>query len=103
MDKSIGEGTAAVLVYDDSLRGFHASDFKKYLEQEGFEKWYPAHNYDMPWIYVNLNSKVYARGMPGIGMVSPFGKHAVTIEEFKAIYNIYKKYEGLLPLQMETE
>lgn len=46
------------------------------------------------WIYVNLNSKLYAPGMPGIPITTALGHHAVTIEEFKTIYNIYKKYEG---------
>ena len=36
--------------------------------------------------------------MPGIKVVQPIGNHAVTLDEFMAIYNIYKKYEGKSPL-----
>lgn len=32
--------------------------------------------------------------MPGVGLAEPLGNHAITIEEFKTIYSIYKKYEG---------
>lgn len=101
MKRSIGEGTAAILVADASLKNFHGSSFYEFLKKEGFEKWPPAHNYDMPWVYVNINSKLYARGMPGIGIAETLGDHAVTIDEFKTIYNIYKKYEGMSVLQME--
>lgn len=101
MKRSIGDGSAAILVADSSLKQFHESEFYTFLKSEGFEKWPPAHNYDMPWVYVNINSKSYARGMPGIGVTKILGNHAVTIEEFKTIYNIYHKYEGLSALQME--
>ena len=32
--------------------------------------------------------------MPGIPLVTPIGNHAITIEEFMIIYDIYKKYKG---------
>ena len=33
--------------------------------------------------------------MPGIKIVQPVGNHAITVDDFKTIYGIYKKYEGL--------
>ena len=32
--------------------------------------------------------------MPGIAIVYVIGEHAITLDEFKTIYAIYKKYEG---------
>ena len=45
-------------------------------------------------LYINLNTKTIALGMPGIKLFEPIGNHAITIKEFKFIYVIYKKYEG---------
>jgi hypothetical protein len=36
----------------------------------------------------------YRKQMPGVPLVKEIGNHAITIEEFKSIYAIYKKYEG---------
>lgn len=94
MTKEIGEGTASILVYDKSFKDFYNSEFKEYLHENGFEPWSYARKYETSWVYVNINSKIYARGMPGIGITKPLGHHAVTIEEFKTIYSIYNKYEG---------
>lgn len=46
---------------------------------------------DIDWIYVNINNKRYAFGVPGIAITEPVGKHVITIKEFKIIYVIYKK------------
>lgn len=32
--------------------------------------------------------------MPGVCLAQPIGNHAITLEEFITIYDIYKKYEG---------
>ena len=32
--------------------------------------------------------------MPGVSLALPIGNHAVTIDEFKTIYAIFKRYEG---------
>ena len=50
-----------------------------------------------------LNSKVFAPGIPGIRVTSEIGPHAITFDEFLLIYNIYKKYEGLKPLEMSDK
>lgn len=93
---NISEGTGAVLVKDISLKGNPNADFMKYLRSEGFQKWTRSKGAfgGVDWVYVNLNSKSYAYGMPGIPITTPFGNHAVTIDEFKMIYEIYRKYEN---------
>lgn len=101
MVKKMGEGGAAIIVKDPSFRKFDETEFKRFLDNEGFEKWYYSKNFETTWVYVNINSKTYAKGMPGINVTAHLGHHAITIEEFKTIYNIYKKYEGLSVLVME--
>lgn len=96
---SIGDGTATILVYDKSI-GMDC-EFEKWLESEVFTYWrYSKGWYDgVCWIYVNLNSKLIARGISGIELTEPLCHHAVNIDEFKTIYSIFKKYEGLKPLE----
>ena len=95
-NKSISAGTAAIIVYDESLRGNPKAEFYQWLFSEGFTMWeHTKGAYEsVCWIYVNLNSKVIARGMPGIPITKELGNHAVTIDEFKTIYSIFKKYDG---------
>ena len=91
----IGAGrTEAFLICDKSLKEFEAP-FYEWLREEGF-KFIGYHgNYGCcPWAYVNITRKGYAYGMPGMSLVQPIGNHAITIEEFMTIYNIYKKYDG---------
>lgn len=83
-------GSAAIIVYGDSIEHFSGTDLHKFLIEEGFDSWIHAKGYPMNWVYVNLNSKVYAKGMPGINITPHLGNHAVTIDEFMTIYNIYK-------------
>lgn len=91
-------GTAYFLVHDEKLPEANSGGdpFIKWLISEGFN----VHDlYHGCWeyvtaIYINLNSKKYAMGMPGIRLFEHIGNHAITIEEFKTIYAIYKKYEG---------
>ena len=98
---NISEGTAAILVRNKDLK--NDREFVKYLHEEGFEKWSKSkgHFDGVDWIYVNINSKVYAYGMPGIAVTKAFGNHAVSINEFKMIYSIYKKYENKSVLFMK--
>lgn len=97
---SISFGSAAVLVYDKSLLEGYDSEFYKWLRENGFKSW-ERHGFfsSCPWIYVNLNNRIYAFGMPGIPITQEFGDHAVTIEEFMSIYNIFEKYKGKKPLE----
>lgn len=100
---SMSDGGASIVVYGKGLENNPEHDFYKWLKDEGFEFWISSKGFynHVCWIYVNLNSKLIARGMPGIVVTRYFGKHAVTIEEFKVIYNIFKKYEGMPPLQFD--
>lgn len=71
------------------------SPFVKWLRSEGFHYGHAHGNYgNCPWMYVNITTKLYGYGMPFVSYVRAVGNHAITIEEFKTIYAIYKKYEG---------
>ncbi|MGM9972684.1 MAG: hypothetical protein ACI33K_01395 [Clostridiaceae bacterium] len=95
----MSDGTATVLVYDKSI-GMDC-EFEKWLIQEGFSYWrYSKGWYDTDCcMSINLNNKLIARGMPGKKITEPLCHHAITIEEFKTIYAIFKKYKGMNPLQ----
>jgi hypothetical protein len=92
---AIGEGKACFLIKDDSLKTMEG-DFWTYLRQEGFRSWGHHGNWGCDWVYVNVNSKVYAPGMPGISItqciVSKIPKNALSICEFKEIWEILKKH-----------
>lgn len=90
-EPSISDGSATLLVYDESI-GINC-EFENWLKDEGFNYW----RYSKGWyegvcqIYINLNSKLIARGMPDISVTEPLGHHAVSIDEFKTIYSIFNK------------
>ena len=42
--------------------------------------------------FINIKQKLYALGRPGVAYAQVVCNHAITIEEFKNIYGIYKKY-----------
>lgn len=44
---------------------------------------------------------VYAPGMPGMKLATPLFNHAITVYEFLTIWDIFSKYQGLGPLEME--
>ena len=92
-DKIWGGKTEAFLVCDKSLESIHAPFFE-WLRQEGFTLGDSHGNFGCYWAFVNITRKLYAYGMPGVQMVQPIGNHAITIDEFKTIYSIYKKYEN---------
>ena len=99
--RSISGGTACFLVKDKSLFEGWDSFVYEWLRREGFASWGRKGDYScVDWVYVNVNSKVFAPGMPGIRVTSEIGNHAITFDEFLMIYNIFKKYEGLGPLEM---
>ena len=84
----------AFLVRDKSLRDFDAP-FYNWLRNNGFKHaWHKGH-FGCDWVFVNITHKLFAYGMPGVGIVKPIGNHAITLDEFYQIYEIYAKYEGL--------
>ena len=90
----IWEGKKKVfLVCDKSFKDCDAP-FLEFLRGEGYTLGFHKGNYGCPWIYADITTKQYAYGMPGVEVVGEIGNHAITINEFMTIYNIYKKYEG---------
>ncbi|MDE6442773.1 MAG: hypothetical protein K2L12_08500 [Clostridia bacterium] len=97
-------GTAYFLVDDKNLeQAYKGGDpFYEWLISEGFKvhKTYRGGWSGVIGIWINLNNKIMAFGMPGIRCFEEIGHHAITIDEFKVIYKIYKKYEGKPPFEM---
>ena len=92
----------AFLVCDESLKSSDAP-FYEFLRNEGYA--YGAHkgNFGCPWAHVDITTKQFAYGMPGAELVGAIGNHAITIDEFITIYNIYKKYNGLSALKLPEQ
>ena len=88
----------------DLLKGTN-STFSGWLRGNGFRSWGKKgwSNDIVDWVYVNISTKIYAPGLPGIQIAGAIGKHAISIDEFMQIYDIYSKYEGLDPLRMTNE
>lgn len=98
-------GTAYFLVHDENLEKHSQGDdpFVRWLFSEGFKV---HEDYRGGWktvtgVWINLNNKMIALGMPGIRCFEEIGHHALTIDEFKIIYGIYKKYEGKKPFEFD--
>lgn len=85
-------GSATFVVQDKSLAWDHSSKIYDWLKQEGFKMWkYSKGKYGtLDWIFINVNSKVYANGMPGVQISEPVGKCKISWEEFLTIYEILK-------------
>ena len=99
-DLVLGSDKMAFLVYGDDL-GKQESMFINFLRAEGFQCKYEF--WDCPWVWVNIDTKVYGRGRPGVAYAGIIGGHAITIDEFMSIYDIYKKYSGLKPLEFHKD
>ena len=99
--REISSGNSCILVRDDSLLDGWKSPIYSWLKEEGFTSWGRKGVYSgVDWVYINLTSKIFAPGMPGIPITSVIGNHAITLDEFKTIYYIFKNYEGLEHLRM---
>lgn len=83
----------AFLVCDKSLKDINAP-FYDFLRNEGYTYGTHKGSFGCPWAHVDITTKQYAYGMPGVSFVGEIGNHAITIGEFMTIYNIYKKYEN---------
>lgn len=90
----IGQGKVEVFLVCDKSLGENDAPFLDWLHKEGFRFSGYHGNYGCWWVHVNITRKEYAYGMPGVELAKPLGNHAITIEEFYTIYDIYKKYEG---------
>ena len=92
------KGTGYFLVYDENFHkcALHENTFIEWLESEGF-KWHNVYHSSGTGIWLNINNKIIACGKPGIRCFVEIGHHAITIDEFKTIYEIYKKYKGKAP------
>jgi len=91
---TIGEGTACVVVRAQGLDQLD-HEFWKWLHDEGFTMWHDHGHYEgIDWVFINLNSMVYAPGMPGIKIVTPIRSlNGISIEDFKTIWQIFKYRE----------
>lgn len=98
----MSDGSSCFLIKDKDILNGWDSSFVEYLRQEGFKPWGKKGYFDnISWIYININSMLFAFGLPFIPITEPVGKHAITKEEFIFIYNIYKKYDKSNPLKMD--
>lgn len=87
-------GSESFLICDDSLMNIDAPFFE-WLREEGFVFGGHKGHFDVcDWAYVNITKKIFGYGMPGVYFGASTGNHAITIEEFKVIYQIFKNYEG---------
>lgn len=92
----------AFLVRDKQFKKWE-SPIYDWLKKEGFTyAWYKG-NFGCDWAFINITYKKYACGMPGVKITIPTGNHAITLDEFMIIYNIYKKYEGMSTLSFEIK
>lgn len=92
----------AFLVCDESLKNSDAP-FYEFLRSEGYTYGAYKGSFGCPWVFVDITTKQYAYGMPGVELVGVIGGHAINIDEFMTIYNTYKKYEGLSVLKMPEQ
>ena len=99
---TIGEGKKAFIVCDESLKKGDAP-FLKFLRSKGYTLGFFKGCFGCPWVHVDINTKQYAYGMPGVAITGAIGNHAITIDEFMIIYSIYEKYEGLGILRMNQK
>ena len=95
MEDMLNKGSATFGIYDKNLEHRYDDPFICWLKSEGFK----AQRYGYPssdhFLYINVNSKVFNWGMRGASLSPILFDHTLHIDEFKQIYAIYKKYEGL--------
>lgn len=101
-EKRISDNASCFLVKDERMKSYRTSDaIYDYLTKEGFKAQKGCSFIEgIDWLYINIYSKVYAKGRAGIALTKVVGDHAITFEEFKIIYDIFKKYENLRTLVM---
>ena len=98
--KTISTNNSCFLIKDSSLKDDFNSQIYTWLQQEGFVPWGKKGTYCMEWIYINIHSKIFAPGIPGIKVTDVVCNHAITFDEFLTIYEIFNKYSDFSVLQM---
>lgn len=89
----IGAGKACIVVREDGLDQLD-HPFWKWLDDEGFKPWGNHGHYNrINWVFINLDSMIYAPGMPGVKITSCIRERQITSEEFKTIWSIFKQHE----------
>lgn len=96
---SVGEERKNVLVvyYGKESKG-KIKAFFYFIRKDGFEcrMMGPINSPDCPWVFVYLDKKEFIVGKPGVEFASErYIEHAVLINEFKTIYEIYKNVHTL--------
>ncbi len=96
-----------ILVWHDDkhgnldTEGVNENGIIHFLKAEGFRC--AAGYWGCPWYFVDIGQKMFKPGRPGVSYGKVIGNHAITFDEFKSIYEIYKKYDGLDPLRFDKE
>ena len=104
-ERRISTGASCFLIKDERLKkDWYNTPIYAYLKENGFKAQEGSYSFEgIDWLYVNIYSKVFAKGRGGIALTKVVGDHAITFEEFKTIYDIFKKYEGLTVLKMNEQ
>jgi len=91
---------------------------ESFLKANGYVIWPRSKGYfgTVNWLFVNIEKKQYARGIPGVQVARPCVPHAITLDEIRELealrgrtnaLNTYikkptLKYEGLSMLDMNV-
>jgi len=75
----------------------HSNMVIKYLNKEGFTH---ITGGNCPWVFIDIDNKEYRFGKAGICYGNVIGGHAIRFCEFRTIFRMYKKYNGLEVLDM---
>lgn len=95
--KKMSYGGSCILVSDKELKNYEEKKkFLEYLKTEGFSVWEidKGSIHQCPLLFINICTKTWAN-LPkaGVGVAPVFGHQAISIDEFKVIYGIYKKHQ----------
>lgn len=83
--------------FDETVK----NELLPFLKAEGFSR--KARFCGCPWCFIDIENKTYYPGRPGVSYGKVIGNHAITFDEFKTIYHIFKQYEGLDVLKMNND
>lgn len=82
---------AVILVYYKTEK--NRNILKEFFAKNGYvQLWEVYAHYGCPWYYINIMTKVYAHGIACVRVTDAVGEHAVTVNEFFIINDIYSKY-----------